>query len=67
MGKAAQKRAKRAAKQAEVSEAESNLSCAGCSAAFPSKNQLYQHLKKNPKHAALKPVTEGGKKGKKKK
>ncbi|CAA9962049.1 DnaJ domain containing protein [Pyrenophora teres f. maculata] len=67
MGKAAQKRAKRAAKQAEAPEAEPNLSCAGCSAAFPSKNQLYQHLKKNPKHAALKPVAEAGKKGKKKK
>ena len=67
MGKAAQKRAKRAAKQAETPEPESNLSCAGCSAAFPSKNQLYQHLKKNPNHAALKTVTDGGKKGKRRK
>jgi len=64
MGKAAQKRAKRAAKQSDTPEP-ANLSCAGCSAAFPSKNQLYQHLKKNPNHAALKTATEGGKKGKK--
>jgi DnaJ family protein A protein 5 len=69
LGAAAKKRAKRAAKQAEVEESKSDLEskCAGCDAAFPSKTQLHQHLKKHPKHAALKSVGGGGggKKGKK--
>ncbi|RAR04674.1 DnaJ-domain-containing protein [Stemphylium lycopersici] len=56
LGKAAQKRAKRAAKQAETDDSELKMTCAGCS-----------HLAKNPKHAALKSVagSGGGKKGKK--
>lgn len=65
MGKAAQKRAKRAAKQAEAEDSDTKLKCVGCDAGFPSKTQLHQHLKDNPKHAALKSVAGGGKKGKK--
>ena len=67
LGKAAQKRAKRAAKQAETDDSEIKMTCAGCSVSFPSKTQLHQHLAKNPKHAALKSVAGGGggKKGKK--
>jgi DnaJ family protein A protein 5 len=70
LGAAAKKRAKRAAKQAEVEESDVQGKCAGCDAAFPSKTQLHQHLKKHPKHAALKNVgvgagAGGGKKGKK--
>jgi DnaJ family protein A protein 5 len=70
LGAAAKKRAKRAAKQAEVEESDAQGKCAGCDAAFPSKTQLHQHLKKHPKHAALKNVgvgagAGGGKKGKK--
>jgi DnaJ family protein A protein 5 len=65
MGKAAQKRAKRAAKQAEVDQSDLKNKCQGCDAAFSSKNQLHQHLQDHPKHAALKSVG-GGKRGKKK-
>lgn len=65
MGKAAQKRAKKAAKQAETNSSDLGNKCQGCDAAFASKNQLFQHLKDHPKHAALK-STGGGKKGKKK-
>lgn len=64
LGKAAQKRAKKAAKQAEVDQSESKHRCQGCDAAFGSKNQLFQHLDDHPKHAALK--QEGKKKGKRK-
>jgi DnaJ family protein A protein 5 len=67
LGKAAQKRAKRAAKQAETEEPDTKNKCAGCDAAFPSKTRLHQHLKDNPKHAALKTVAgSSGKKGKRK-
>ncbi|XP_014555020.1 hypothetical protein COCVIDRAFT_103539 [Bipolaris victoriae FI3] len=65
MGKAAQKRAKKAAKQAEVDDSNAKMKCAGCNAGFPSKTQLHQHLKDHPGHAALKSVAGGGKKGKK--
>lgn len=67
LGAAAKKRAKKAAKQAETEQAVSENKCIGCDAEFPSKTRLHDHLKKNPKHAALKsaPVA-GGKKGKKK-
>lgn len=65
MGKAAQKRAKKAAKQTEAETPDAKLKCAGCSAGFPSKTQLHQHLKDHPKHAALKSVATPGKKGKK--
>jgi DnaJ family protein A protein 5 len=65
LGKAALKRLKKAAKQAEGDEPEVKNKCAGCSAGFSSKTQLHQHLKEHPKHAALKPVAGGGKKNKK--
>jgi DnaJ family protein A protein 5 len=64
LGKAAQKRAKRAAKQAEIVDTEAPNKCTGCDATFPSKTQLHQHLQNHPKHAALKSVPGG--KGKKK-
>lgn len=69
LGAAAQKRAKRAAKQATLSESDLRNKCKGCDAAFQSKNQLVQHLKDHPKHAALKSIAGGGgakKKGKRK-
>ncbi|KAG9192255.1 hypothetical protein G6011_10989 [Alternaria panax] len=65
IGKAALKRLKKAAKQAEGEEPAVKNKCAGCSAGFPSKTQLHQHLKEHPKHAALKSVTGAGKKSKK--
>ncbi|KAF5844904.1 hypothetical protein GGP41_008773 [Bipolaris sorokiniana] len=65
MGKAAQKRAKKAAKQAETDDSGAKMKCAGCNAGFPSKTQLHQHLKDHPGHAALKSVAGGSKKGKK--
>jgi DnaJ family protein A protein 5 len=65
LGKAAQKRAKRAAKQAEVADTDSSHRCMGCDATFPSKTRLHQHLQDHPKHAALKSVpVKGKKKGK---
>jgi DnaJ family protein A protein 5 len=64
LGKAAQKRAKKAAKQAEALDSDANHKCLGCDAAFPSKSRLHQHLQDHPKHAALKSVPGG--KGKKK-
>jgi DnaJ family protein A protein 5 len=68
MGAAAKKRAKKAAKQAEAeqSASASGNKCAGCDADFPSKSKLHDHLKKFPKHAALKTVPSGAKKGKRK-
>jgi DnaJ family protein A protein 5 len=69
LGAAAKKRAKRAAKLATMDESEMKNKCKGCDAAFPSKSQLFQHLKDHPKHAALKAVGGGGgakKKGKRK-
>jgi DnaJ family protein A protein 5 len=67
LGAAAKKRAKKAAKQVEVETSDEPGKCAGCEVAFPSKTQLHQHLKKHPKHAALKNVDAGGggKRGKK--
>lgn len=65
LGKAKLKKAKKAAKQAEVDTSELKNKCLGCDAAFASKNQLYQHLEDQPKHAALKSAAGGkGKKGK---
>lgn len=67
LGAAAKKRAKKAAKQAETESASSENKCTGCDASFPSKTRLHDHLKSNPKHAALKTaIKTGGKKGKKK-
>ncbi|KAF2197483.1 DnaJ-domain-containing protein [Delitschia confertaspora ATCC 74209] len=67
MGKAAQKRAKRAAKQAEVDQSELKHKCAVCNAAFPSKTQMFQHIK-DLDHAAPVSVTKGsgGKRGRRK-
>lgn len=67
LGKAAQKRAKKAAKQADVDGSDTNHKCLGCDAAFASKTRLHQHLQDHPKHAALKSVPggKGKKKGKK--
>jgi len=61
MGKAAQKRAKRAAAAAVEDAADANHKCVGCEAAFPTKTRLFQHLKDHPKHAAMKPAAGGGK------
>lgn len=67
LGKAAQKRAKRAAAAASTEEAEGSHQCASCNATFPSRTRLFQHIKDHG-HAALKPATAGsggkGKKGK---
>ncbi|KAF1946581.1 DnaJ-domain-containing protein [Clathrospora elynae] len=65
LGKAALKRAKRAAKKHEVDESAPKHKCAGCDVAFPAKNRLHQHLKDFPKHAALKTpgTSRAGKKG----
>lgn len=56
LGKAAQKRAKKAAAAAAAatnseSDASTAHQCAVCNAGFPSKTQLFQHIKKNG-HAA---------------
>lgn len=59
LGKAAQKRAKRAAKQAEIDQSEPQHKCTVCSEAFPSKNQLFQHLQAKG-HAAPVSKTKGG-------
>ncbi|KAI7095481.1 hypothetical protein KC352_g39065 [Hortaea werneckii] len=70
LGKAAQKRAKKAAAAAETAasvESDANHKCQGCDAAFATKTRLFQHLKDHPKHATLKPAVGGsGGKGKKK-
>lgn len=62
MGKAAQKRAKKAAAAATATEEETakKQKCTGCDATFATRSQLFQHLKKNKSHAALKPVPGGG-------
>ncbi|KAF2086320.1 DnaJ-domain-containing protein [Saccharata proteae CBS 121410] len=64
MGKAAQKRAKRAAQQAEAELSESKFQCAVCNTPFPSKTQLFAHIKKED-HAAPVPQKSGGAKKKK--
>ncbi|KAK5172975.1 uncharacterized protein LTR77_003097 [Saxophila tyrrhenica] len=64
MGKAAQKRAKKAAAAAETEQAAGTHSCATCNASFPSKTRLFQHIQGHG-HAALKPVAGGGGKTKK--
>lgn len=58
--------AKKAAATAAAEAESSGHTCTGCSAGFPSKTKLFDHLKKNPKHAKLIPVSEGAG-GKKKK
>jgi DnaJ family protein A protein 5 len=65
LGAAKLKKAKKAAKQADVSSSEHPNKCMGCDASFPSKTRLHQHLEDHPKHAALKSVGGEGKRGKK--
>lgn len=64
MGKAAQKRAKKAAAAAVAEESANTHRCASCNATFPSKTRLFQHIKGHG-HAAPKAVASGGVKGKK--
>ncbi|KAF2177848.1 DnaJ-domain-containing protein [Zopfia rhizophila CBS 207.26] len=71
LGKAAQKRAKKAAKQAELDQSEFKHKCAVCNAVFPSKTQMFQHIN-DLSHAAPISITKpssggGGKNGGKKK
>ncbi|KAK3062547.1 hypothetical protein LTS18_003840 [Coniosporium uncinatum] len=58
LGKAAQKRAKKAAKQEVADEEILKFKCATCNAAFPSKTRLHQHIK-DFNHAAPVSVTKG--------
>ncbi|KAF2827620.1 DnaJ-domain-containing protein [Ophiobolus disseminans] len=64
IGKAAQKRAKKAAQQAKADSEDGagGQKCLGCDAAFPSKSRLHQHLQDHPRHAAPKVVEGRGKK-----
>jgi DnaJ family protein A protein 5 len=48
VGKAKQKRAKKAARH---TESPIGLSCSNCSVTFASRNQLFAHIKENPSHA----------------
>ncbi|KAJ5692067.1 hypothetical protein N7462_001490 [Penicillium macrosclerotiorum] len=50
IGKAKQRRAKKAAR---VTDQPSGLACTGCHAIFASKTKLFSHLKENPDHAHL--------------
>lgn len=67
IGKAAQKRAKKAAAAIASTElaTSSSHTCAGCNATFPSRTRLFQHIKDHG-HAALKQSSTKSKKGKKK-
>ncbi|TKA71965.1 hypothetical protein B0A49_09942 [Cryomyces minteri] len=58
LGKAAQKRAKRAAQQAKADQQENKFKCATCNALFPSKTRLFQHINDHG-HAA--PVQQSSK------
>lgn len=69
LGKAKQKRAKKAAQNAGgvPTKQASDFNCARCQAEFPSKTKLFDHLKAQPSHAALVSQMKGAKgaKGKK--
>ena len=69
LGKAKQKRAKKAAAQAagdsKAASSSAEHRCARCGNEFESKTQLFKHLKDNPSHAALKAAVGGAKKGSK--
>ena len=69
VGKAKQKRAKKAAQEAAgvPSRPESGFRCSRCQAEFLSKTKLFDHLKQQPSHAALVPQIKGSKAGKGKK
>ena len=69
LGKAKQKRAKKAAKTTTGTPPQpgSDIRCARCHAEFPSKRKLFDHLKDQPSHATLIPQTKGAKGGKGKK
>lgn len=65
VGKAKQKRAKKAMATPSADQSDAQYSCDGCNQGFPSKTRLFDHLKANPKHASLKLASAGkGKKGK---
>jgi DnaJ family protein A protein 5 len=68
LGKAKQKRAKRAAQKSadQSDEAVSEFQCAVCKADFPSKTKLFAHIKEK-NHAALKTEIKGSKGGRGKK
>lgn len=59
LGKAKQKRAKRAAKQADQP---SGFVCANCQAPFASKSKLFDHIRELPDHAQPVKVAKRGKK-----
>jgi DnaJ family protein A protein 5 len=58
VGKAKQKRAKKAAQQSaqQSTGGDGEFQCLACKADFPSKSQLFKHLEEKPKHAA--PLTQ---------
>lgn len=59
VGKAKQRRAKKAARTSEQS---TGISCTNCQATFTSKTKLFAHLKDNPSHAQLLKATRKSKK-----
>ncbi|KAH6677535.1 putative DnaJ like protein subfamily C member 21 [Halenospora varia] len=64
LGKAKEKRAKKAARQAKEMEGSQEHNCAACNEVFSSKTKLFSHIKEFPEHA--KPVSKPVKGGKKK-
>ncbi|KAJ9663382.1 hypothetical protein H2198_000899 [Neophaeococcomyces mojaviensis] len=58
LGKAKQKKAKKAAQQEAQKSLE--ITCAVCGSYFSSKTKLFDHLKENPDHAAPIPQTKAG-------
>ena len=69
MGKAAQKRAKKAAQKATGQEnaSDAEFKCAVCQAGFPSKTRLFNHIKEKDHAAPVSQMKTGGKgKGKRK-
>jgi DnaJ family protein A protein 5 len=64
VGKAAQKRARKAAAASQKGGDEGSYKCAQCNAAFPSRTRLFQHIG-DFGHAALKPAAAGAKARKK--
>ncbi|KAH8661352.1 putative DnaJ like protein subfamily C member 21 [Tricladium varicosporioides] len=64
LGKAKEKRAKKAARQAKEIEGNQEGKCTACNEVFSSKNKLFSHIKDFPEHA--KPVSKPAKGGKKK-